>query len=163
MTLGEKLAQYRKKNNLTQDGVAEALGVTPQAVSKWENDASCPDIMLLPRLADLYNTTVDELLSRESAPVAMVVPEEKRKPLSEMVFRVTVESHEGDHVRVNLPIQLVMAVLSTGAANQNMKIGGFDLSSIDFGQLIALVKNGALGRLVEVDSADGDHVVVEVS
>ena len=164
MTLGEKMAQYRKRNNLTQDGVAEALGVTPQAVSKWENDASCPDIMLLPRLADLYNTTVDELLSRESAPVAMVVPEAKRKPLTEMVFRVMVESHEGDHVRVNLPISLVTAVLSTGgAANQNMKIGNFDLSSIDFNQLIALVKNGALGRLVEVDSAEGDHVVVEVS
>ncbi len=39
MTLGEKMAQYRKRNNLTQDGVAEALGLTPQAVSKWENDA----------------------------------------------------------------------------------------------------------------------------
>ena len=89
---------------------------------------------------------------------------ETLRKLPEMVFRVMVESHEGDHVRVNLPISLVTAVLSTGgAANQNMKIGNFDLSSIDFNQLIALVKNGALGRLVEVDSAEGDHVVVEVS
>lgn len=67
MTLGEKLTQYRKKNNLTQDAVAELLGVTPQAVSKWENDASCPDIMLLPQIATLYETTADELLSREAA------------------------------------------------------------------------------------------------
>ena len=164
MTLGEKLAHYRKKNSLTQDDVAEALGVTPQAVSKWENDASCPDIMLLPRLAELYGTTVDELLSRESAPVAMVMPQEKRKPLAELVFRVAVKSNAGDRVRVNLPMPLIQAALAAGLANsQNMKVGNFDLSSIDFAQIIALVENGALGRLVEVDSAEGDHVIVEVS
>ena len=163
MTLGEKLAQYRKRNNLTQDGVAEALGVTPQAVSKWENDASCPDIMLLPRLADLYNTTVDELLSREAAPVVALVPEERRRPLDEMIFRVLVDSVDGDHVKINLPMTLVKAVLAAGSSVGEMKFGKVDLSGVDFEQLIRLVENGALGRLVEVDSAEGDHVVIEVS
>lgn len=163
MTLGEKLTLYRKKNNLTQDAVAETLGVTAQAVSKWENDASCPDIMLLPRIADLYGTTIDELLSREVAPVVALVPEERRRPLDEMIFRVLVDSVDGDHVKINLPMSLVKAVLAAGSSVGEMKFGKVDLSGVDFEQLIRLVENGALGRLVEVDSAEGDHVVIEVS
>lgn len=61
-TLGKRIVLHRKRLSLTQDKLAEALGVTAQAVSKWENDLSCPDITMLPRLADLFGITVDELL-----------------------------------------------------------------------------------------------------
>ena len=61
-TIGKKIAQYRKDKGLTQDELAELLGVSAQAVSKWENDLSCPDILLLPKLAELFDTTVDCLL-----------------------------------------------------------------------------------------------------
>lgn len=162
MTLGEKLTQYRKKNNLTQDAVAELLGVTPQAVSKWENDASCPDIMLLPQIATLYETTADELLSREAQPIVALAPESARKAPEEMVFHILADSADGDHVKLNLPLPLVKAVLQAGAANCELKFGSFNMSGIDFDQLIRMAENGAFGRLVEVDSADGDHVVVEV-
>lgn len=53
---------HRKRLALTQDQLAEKLGVTAQAVSKWENDQSCPDITMLPRLAELFGITTDELL-----------------------------------------------------------------------------------------------------
>ena len=49
MTIGEKFAEKRKARGFTQDEVAEKLGVTPQAVSKWENNVSCPDITRLPQ------------------------------------------------------------------------------------------------------------------
>ena len=62
-TLGKKFAELRKLNGFTQDEVAEKLGVSPQAVSKWENDLSCPDIMLLPDIAKLFDVTIDELFS----------------------------------------------------------------------------------------------------
>lgn len=65
MTLGKRIAQNRKRLGLTQDALAEQLGVTAQAVSKWENDQSCPDIATLPKLADLFGVSVDELLGRE--------------------------------------------------------------------------------------------------
>lgn len=162
MTLGEKLTQYRKKNNLTQDAVAEKLGVTPQAVSKWENDASCPDIMLLPQIATLYETTVDELLSREAQSVVALAPESARKAPEEMIFHILVDSADGDHVKVNLPLPLVKAVLQAGAAENELKFGSFSMAEIDFAQLIRMAENGVLGRLIEVDSADGDHVVIEV-
>lgn len=61
-TLGKRIINNRKKLGLTQDKLAEALGVTAQAVSKWENDQSCPDITMLPRLAELFHITTDELL-----------------------------------------------------------------------------------------------------
>lgn len=67
-TLGRRIAANRKSLSLTQDALAEKLGVTAQAVSKWENDQSCPDITMLPKLADIFDCTTDELLGRESRP-----------------------------------------------------------------------------------------------
>ena len=62
-TLGERIAEKRKARGLKQDELAEMLGVSAQAVSKWENDVSCPDIMTLPSLAEKLGCTVDELLT----------------------------------------------------------------------------------------------------
>jgi transcriptional regulator with XRE-family HTH domain len=61
--------ENRKRLNLTQDALAEQLGVTAQAVSKWENDLSCPDITMLPKLADIFHISTDELLGRPVTPV----------------------------------------------------------------------------------------------
>lgn len=61
-TLGDRIVAHRKELELTQDKLAELLGVTAQAVSKWENDQSCPDITTLPKLAEIFHTTTDELL-----------------------------------------------------------------------------------------------------
>jgi len=65
-TLGKRIAQNRKQLGLTQDQLAEQLGVTAQAVSKWENDQSCPDITMLPRLAAIFGITTDELLGHKT-------------------------------------------------------------------------------------------------
>ena len=65
-TLGKRIASNRKRMHLTQDQLAEQLGVTAQAVSKWENDQSCPDITILPRLAEIFGISTDELLGREA-------------------------------------------------------------------------------------------------
>ena len=61
-TLGKRIVRYRKQMGMTQDQLAERLGVTAQAVSKWENDQSCPDITTLPKLAAIFETTTDTLL-----------------------------------------------------------------------------------------------------
>lgn len=68
-TLGKRIMEHRKQLGLTQDQLAEKLGVTAQAVSKWENDLSCPDITMLPRLAEIFGTTTDALLGRENQTV----------------------------------------------------------------------------------------------
>ena len=67
MALGNKIAYCRKSLNITQDALAQQLGVTNQAVSKWESDQCCPDVTLLPKLADIFGISMDKLFGRESA------------------------------------------------------------------------------------------------
>ncbi len=71
MTIGLKIAALRREQGMTQEALAQKLGVTNQAVSKWESEQSCPDIQLLPRLADTFGVTIDELFGRP-APEAQV-------------------------------------------------------------------------------------------
>lgn len=59
--LGENIRQFRKTMNLTQEELADKLGVSFQAVSKWENAQSAPDISLLPLLAEIFRCTIDDL------------------------------------------------------------------------------------------------------
>lgn len=68
MTIGAIIATLRKDNNMTQETLANALGVTNQAVSKWESDQSCPDIALLPTIADLFGVSIDHLFGRTDTP-----------------------------------------------------------------------------------------------
>ena len=68
-TLGKRIVAHRKRLGLTQDRLAELLGVTAQAVSKWENDQYCPDITMLPKLAQTFGVSVDELLGMERKPL----------------------------------------------------------------------------------------------
>lgn len=70
MTLGNTIAHYRKQRGLTQETLAQQLEVTNQAVSKWESDQCCPDILLLPKIADIFEISIDELFGRETKPVA---------------------------------------------------------------------------------------------
>ena len=63
-TMGKRISDLRKGKGMTQEQLAQLLGVTPKAVSKWENDLSCPDISILPQLAEALGVTTDELLGR---------------------------------------------------------------------------------------------------
>ena len=159
-TLGSKIAELRKNNGMTQDELSEKLGVTPQAVSKWENDISCPDIMLLPKIANLLGTTCDELLSNEPRKETVLLPEERRKNPDDMVLRINVNSSHGDKVRVNLPIPLIKVAIEMG---MNLDVSGNDvLKNIDMEQIMALVERGLIGKLVEVESSDVDNVEIVV-
>ncbi len=60
--LGARIALLRRKQGLTQTQVADRMGVTPQAVSKWERGLACPDLVCLDELADLLGISIDTLL-----------------------------------------------------------------------------------------------------
>lgn len=63
--LSENLRKLRIEKNLTQEDIAVYLGVTPQSVSKWERGECCPDIELLPALANIFETSVDLLIGMD--------------------------------------------------------------------------------------------------
>lgn len=83
MNFGKNIYELRKKKNVTQDEMAAELGVTAAAVSKWENNYTLPDILMLDALADYFQTTTDELLGRKPhlkyAVVAAASPELGKK------------------------------------------------------------------------------------
>lgn len=78
-TIGKRIMHLRKSRGLTQEQLAEQLGVTAQAVSKWENDVSCPDVTLLPKLAEVFQVTTDFLLGRPMAAEVVEPPHKKPK------------------------------------------------------------------------------------
>ena len=158
LTLGKRIGQYRRQRNMTQEELAQKLGVTAQAVSKWENDASCPDIALLPQLANLLGIRVDTLLTGEAEPEIRVLPPELRKDPKEMFLRILIDSADGDRVRVNLPLALVELM-----QDSKHPMGLPDaLKNVDLRQLLEMVRQGAVGNLVEIESADGDTVRIYV-
>lgn len=78
MTMGQIIGQKRRKLGLTQEALAKELGVTNQAVSKWELDQSYPDMELLPRLADIFSVSVDALFDRAKPEGAESHPTEEK-------------------------------------------------------------------------------------
>lgn len=164
-TLGKRIAALRKEKGFKQDELAEKLGVSPQAVSKWENDLTCPDISLLPELAKMLGVSIDELLTgkgkQEEEPKIKILPPEERKSIDEMMLKIVVESSDGDLVRVNLPMALAQVALDAGIGLPQFS-GSDVFASIDIAKIIELVKKGAIGNLVEVESADGDTVRIFV-
>ena len=162
-TLGKRITNLRKAKELKQEQIAEMLHVSPQAVSKWENDLTCPDISILPELAKILGVSIDELLigKKEEAKVVSIVPEEKRKDISELMLRIVVESVDGDKVKINLPMALIEAAINMGIEIPEVS-GKVNLKNIDFNKILELVKKGAVGNLIEVESSDGDTVKIFV-
>lgn len=162
-TLGKRIAALRHEKELKQDELADKLGVSPQAVSKWENDQTCPDISLLPLLAKIFGVSVDELLSgkKEEAPAVRILPENERKDIKDMMLRIVATSANGDVARVNLPLAIIEVAIDSGL-NMSQVSGNEALKNIDLNRIMDMVRQGAIGNIVEVESADGDTVQIFV-
>ena len=87
LKVGARIAKLRNENNITQLELAEKLGVTDRAVSKWETGGSFPDITLLPQIADIFNVNVDYLL--------------RGKPIIKQNFYLGCGGHYEDDVNKN--------------------------------------------------------------
>lgn len=94
--MGARILRRRKEKGLTQEALANKLGVSNQAVSKWESDVCCPDIALLPQLVDALEMTLDELFGRERKaaiandqilPVAAELPWEDDDAIHAVLFQ----------------------------------------------------------------------------
>ncbi|WP_195985754.1 helix-turn-helix transcriptional regulator [Clostridium sp. D33t1_170424_F3] len=159
-TIGEKISDLRKQKKMTQDELAEKMGVSSQAVSKWETGLSIPDLPILIELSDFFHMSLDDLV-KEKEEAVYLVPVEERKKIEEMFLRVNIHTVQGDKVKVNLPLAFVKM-----AAEMDLEIPQFNgseiLKALDFDLIISMIENGVLGRIVEVESSEGDIVEVTV-
>lgn len=137
-TLGRRIARLRLAKTATQERLAKELNVSPQAVSKWENDINYPDISLLPDLARFLGVSVDELLSGASASTqetAVVQESAAEKSTTEVVSVAADELAE---------------ILETSSEQDNQVIAA-QSSGFSFGKLFGK----SMVKVEKNDEADG--------
>ncbi len=155
-TLGSRISFLRKNKGYTQDEFSSLLDVTPQAVSKWENDLSCPDIMLLPKIAELLDTTVDELLTGTKANYS--------KPdinISDLKLHIQVAQLNRKPININVPLTFVKRMAKIGN-NISGIIGTQALNNKQFEQILQLVDEGVTGEVLNLVDENGQTVIIEI-
>ena len=137
-TLGRRIARLRLARTATQERLAKELNVSPQAVSKWENDINYPDISLLPDLARFLGVSVDELLSGASASAqesASVQESTAEKSAAEVVS-----------VAADEPAEIVEEPVEQGNQGIATQSSGFSFGKLFGKSMVKVEKN---------DEADG--------
>ena len=164
-SLGARIARLRKDMGLTQEELAEKLGITAQAISKWENDLSAPDISALPILAGIFGITVDELLGRKTEATAVRMREEG-KNTDDLLFKIRIRSADGNKVNINLPMSLLVLLIRSGISLSDVVQGSGEkkemLNGIDLEALIRMVDAGMIGKLVEIEADDDTTIEIFV-
>ena len=92
MEIGKNITAFRKDAGMTQEDLANQIGVSAQAVSKWETGVSMPDILLLPVIADVFDITVDEIYTGKREPEKEVPKHFHFDELPEMLYQEVLES-----------------------------------------------------------------------
>ncbi len=94
LTIGENIRNFRKKNDMTQEALADRLGVTYQSVSRWENGSTYPDLELIPAISEILGISVDELLGMPS------IEKEKRakEAFDELRRECMKKDYDADHI-----------------------------------------------------------------
>lgn len=156
-TMGQRIAYYRKLRGITQEELGGKCGVSSQAVSKWENDISAPDITLLGTLSEIFGISADELLGLKREVATAVDPETINE--DRLLLRISIVSKDGDNVKINVPYKLGLALIQSGSVGDKNSDA---LKNIDFKQIAEMVKMGILGPIVDIESADGDTVKITV-
>lgn len=169
MNLGNNISKRRKAMGLTQEELATKLGVSPQAVSKWENNLSCPDISLLPDISKLFNISIDELLEVASTNEKVECISEKPTliPESEATYEepvyngkkatkllITTERN-GKTTNIKFPLGIVRFGLNIGGI-----FGG--LTGEQANAVEDAIKTGLMGEILSVDGENGEKVTISL-
>ena len=157
-TLGKRIANLRREKNLKQEDLAQMLNISPQAISKWENDLTCPDISILPELSKIFNVTIDELLvGKKETEEVKLVPQEERKNLKDIKLKIQIFSGENDKIIINLPMSLLEVALEMGLDMASVS-GNESLKNVDLNKIVQLAKQGVIGNLMEIETSD-NHII----
>ncbi len=142
--IGENISSVRKSAGMTQEKLAEAMMVTPQAVSKWETDASYPDIDTVNRMAKLFGVTVDYLLNgnQEQPVLKEAAPEDVGKRI--VVININTS---GNNINLKIPVKAVRTLADSQLVKDRVKDHLAEMEEV-----IKLIENGIVGSIVDVDT-----------
>lgn len=154
MNIGNNISALRKKKGITQEELANELGVSAQAVSKWENNSSCPDVSLLTQIADYFNVSVDALLRAEEEDIVDFSENKDGNVKSNddkknIVIKVTQQNGKENIIKV--PFKFVKLGLNIGSM--------FGLDK-DISAKIATLAENDMTDIVNIDTENGEHVAI---
>lgn len=157
MKICENIALLRKQRGLTQEGLANALGVTNQAVSKWESGQNCPDISLLPRIADLLRVSLDELMGRKPLPGTEDIEKLKEQAKKEQYRAQTMAMlHQVQSMHAYF-LHKELRQNPDEAGEEKAKSGKWGFSCVDRPEIMTCMKKGTVifsdNRLADPESA----------
>lgn len=120
-TFGSMIAMLRKEKGMTQLELAEKMGVTDKAVSKWERDLSFPDVNTIPKLADFFNVTTDELMQ--------VKKDVNEKTTNKKVFEMVSLALKSVALAMGIAV-VVLSFLNEIATNEAVRMLGIGLACL---------------------------------
>ena len=100
LDLGQKIRELRRRDGRTQEALAEAIGVTSQAVSRWEANGGYPDMEMIPSIANYFGVSIDELFGYNN---------ERAKRIDELVTRIDTMNFQNNGVNINIDECIVLA------------------------------------------------------
>lgn len=167
-TLGQNISALRKEKGLTQEELSEMLVVSPQAVSKWENDLSCPDIMLLPVIAEIFELSVDQLLTgkkpteysaNESSAEDTGLSAKNEPVVKAKNIKIIVKAPNKNDVKITVPMRLVKIAIKLGTGIPQVT-GNLNITDAQIQEIINMVEMGVMGKLIDIDSGNGEMVEI---
>jgi transcriptional regulator with XRE-family HTH domain len=155
-SIGENIAALRKKAGLTQEELSEKMCVTAQAVSKWENDLSCPDIEKIRSMAKLFSVTVDELLN--GGKDVPVLKSDEPEKIAKRILHIQVNTGGDTRIHCRIPTAVFLKAAENGTLD---KLIGEELEGGQLEMVLEIIKSGTVGSIVSVDQGDS-HVEIAV-
>ncbi len=143
MSIGKNIALLRKNKGLTQAELGDLLGVSNQAVSKWESEMTMPDVMLLPEIAKVLGVEINDLYGPlENHSVEEASEETKHDETEDRRILNIVAQAEGANVKIRIPCKAVQSVLDCCLDEEDE-----ELKSI-----VSILESDATGTLVDADT-----------
>lgn len=125
-TFGNMVAVLRKEKGMTQLELAEKMGVTDKAVSKWERDLSFPDVSSIPKLAEILGVSVDELMQNKA--------ESKEEPIKKKIDEIIDVAFKGVALAMGIAI-VVLSVMKQIEMDSAITMLGIGLTSLAIASL----------------------------
>ena len=153
MNIGNNIAVLRKKKGITQEELANELGVSAQAVSKWENNSSCPDVSLLTKIADYFGVSVDALLRAQEDDIVDLAEEKEDnvKPDDKNNIVIKIMQQNGKENVIKVPFKFVKLGLNIGTM--------FGLDK-DISSKIVTLAESNVTDIVNIDTENGEHIEI---